>query len=116
MAISGAGMQNVLQMLESTSLQAGNSIGAAQNNSAAQLNGAQEGLSFSDTLKNSLDRIDGMRKSANAKGQAYARGDKNVELNDVMVDMQKGSLALQMGVEVRNKVVASYKEIMSMQV
>ncbi|WP_027705526.1 MULTISPECIES: flagellar hook-basal body complex protein FliE [Zymobacter] len=115
MAISGVGMQNVLQMLESTSLQAGNTIGSAQN-SAAQISNAQEGLSFSDTLKNSLDRIDGMRKSADAKGQAYARGDKNVQLNDVMVDMQKGSLALQMGVEVRNKVVTSYKEIMNMQV
>ena len=113
MAISGVGMQNVLQMLESTSLQAGNTIGAAQ--SAVQTSGTGE-LSFADSLKNSLDRIDGMRKSADAKGQAYARGDKSVQLNDVMVDMQKGSLALQMGVEVRNKMVASYKEIMNMQV
>lgn len=115
MAISGVGMQNVLQMLESTSLQAGNTVGGVQNG-AAQVGNVQEGLSFSDTLKNSLDRIDGMRKSAQVKGQAYARGDKSVQLNDVMVDMQKGSLALQMGVEVRNKMVSSYKEIMNMQV
>lgn len=115
MAISGVGMQNVLQMLESTSLQAGNSVSGVQNG-AAQVSNAQEGLSFSDTLKNSLDRIDGMRKGAQVKGEAYARGDKSVQLNDVMVDMQKGSLALQMGVEVRNKMVSSYKEIMNMQV
>ena len=115
MAIAGAGMQNVLQMLESTSLQAGNTVGAAQR-SSAQLMPSQDGLSFSDALKSSLDRIDGMRKSAQLKGQAYARGDKSVQLNDVMVDLQKGSLALQMGVEVRNKMVSSYKEIMNMQV
>ncbi|MDR2226524.1 MAG: flagellar hook-basal body complex protein FliE, partial [Providencia sp.] len=32
------------------------------------------------------------------------------------VDMQKASLSLQMGIQVRNKLVAAYQEIMSMPV
>ena len=113
MTIAAAGMQNVLQMLEATSLQAGNTVNVAPHGIA---DSRQDTLNFADTLKSSLDRIDGLRKSAEAKGHAYARGDKNVQLNDVMIDLQKGSLALQMGVEVRNKLVSSYKEVMSMQV
>jgi flagellar hook-basal body complex protein FliE len=33
-----------------------------------------------------------------------------------MVDMQKAGLAFEMGVQVRNRVVNAYKEIMNMQV
>ncbi|MFN6886260.1 flagellar hook-basal body complex protein FliE, partial [Proteus mirabilis] len=47
---------------------------------------------------------------------AFTLGTPGVELNDVMVDMQKSSISLQMGVQVRNKLVAAYQEIMSMQV
>jgi flagellar hook-basal body complex protein FliE len=38
-----------------------------------------------------------------------------VALNDVMVDMQKANISFQMGLQVRNKVVAAYQEIMNMQ-
>ncbi|MDK1009411.1 flagellar hook-basal body complex protein FliE, partial [Cronobacter sakazakii] len=37
-------------------------------------------------------------------------------LNDVMVDLQKSSISLQMGIQVRNKLVAAYQDIMNMQV
>lgn len=116
MAVTGAGMESALKMLESTALQAGNQIAARQRaQDTAGISGAQE-PDFASALKSSIDRIDGMDKSAKLKGQAFARGDKDVALNDVMVDVQKGKLALQMGVEVRNKLVGAYKEVMNMQV
>jgi flagellar hook-basal body complex protein FliE len=37
-----------------------------------------------------------------------------VALNDVMVDMQKANIGFQMGLQVRNRVVAAYQEIMNM--
>ncbi len=42
--------------------------------------------------------------------------DHGVALNDVMTDMQKASVSMQMGIQVRNKLVAAYQEVMSMQV
>ena len=39
-----------------------------------------------------------------------------VALNDVMTDLQKSSVSLQMGIQVRNKLVTAYQEMMSMQV
>jgi len=38
-----------------------------------------------------------------------------VALNDVMVDLQKANVAFQTGVQVRNKLVSAYQEMMSMQ-
>ncbi|WP_163454931.1 flagellar hook-basal body complex protein FliE, partial [Escherichia coli] len=46
----------------------------------------------------------------------FTLGKSNVSLNDVMVDMQKASLSLQMGIQVRNKLVAAYQEVMSIPV
>jgi flagellar hook-basal body complex protein FliE len=33
-----------------------------------------------------------------------------------MTDMQKASVSMQMGIQVRNKLVSAYQEVMSMQV
>jgi len=41
---------------------------------------------------------------------------ENVELHDVMIASQKASITLQATMEVRNKVVEAYQEIMRMQV
>jgi hypothetical protein len=38
-----------------------------------------------------------------------------VALNDVMTDLQKASVSLQMGIQVRNKLVSAYQEVMGMQ-
>ena len=43
-------------------------------------------------------------------------GAPGVELNDVMVDMQKASVAFEMGKQVRNRLVTAYKDVMNMQV
>jgi len=39
-----------------------------------------------------------------------------VSLNDVMVDLQKSSVSMQMGIQVRNKLVSAYQDVMNMQV
>lgn len=116
MAVTGAGMESALKMLESTALQAGNQVGAGQGVQKTTGPSGTSSPDFANALKTSIDRIDGMDKSAKLKGEAFARGEKGVALNDVMVDVQKGKLALQMGVEVRNKLVGAYKEVMNMQV
>jgi flagellar hook-basal body complex protein FliE len=41
-------------------------------------------------------------------------GTGDVQLNDVMIDMQKASIGFQAAVQVRNKLVAAYQTIASM--
>ena len=98
-----------------------------QLNRAAQ---AASGMGTSDTpvtnggfaakLTEALDNISGTQNQADTASQAYSTGATNsaspLGLNDVMVDMQKSSIALQTGVQVRNKLVTAYNDIMNMSV
>ena len=69
---------------------------------------------FSGALKQSLARISEAQNNAYGQAQDFELGKPGVALNDVMVDLQKASIGFQMGVQVRNKVVAAYQEVMNM--
>lgn len=71
---------------------------------------------FAGELKNSIERINSLQQTSAATTKAFQLGDPNVSLNQVMVDKQKAGLAFDMGVQVRNKLVSAYKDIMNMQV
>jgi flagellar hook-basal body complex protein FliE len=72
--------------------------------------------SFMQTLRTALDRVDGTIAGANGSAQAFASGDQNIPLSDVMVSLEQANLALQMASGVRDKVVAAYSSVMNMQV
>ncbi|MDX1561428.1 MAG: flagellar hook-basal body complex protein FliE [Gammaproteobacteria bacterium] len=46
--------------------------------------------------------------------EAFERGDPNIALPDVMIALQKASLAFQAMTEVRNQLVNAYQEVMNM--
>lgn len=75
-----------------------------------------ENSQFSNILLNSINNISGMQTFAKQQSQAYLTGAEGIGLNDVMVSIQKSSVALNLGVQVRNKLVSAYQEIMSMPV
>jgi len=102
-------IESVLQQMRSMTQAAQ----AGERNAAAS--GAQAaGGSFADALKQSLDRISDGQQQASSQAQAFELGAPGVALNDVMIDMQKASIGFQMGLQVRNKVVQAYQEIMSL--
>lgn len=71
---------------------------------------------FGDHLISAVNEINTTRINSAKKAEDFTLGKADISLNDVMVDMQKASLSLQMGIQVRNKLVAAYQEIMSMPV
>ena len=77
--------------------------------------GTEVGGGFAGELKKSLDRISDTQQNAYSQAEAFELGKPGVALNDVMVDMQKANIGFQMGLQVRNKLVAAYQEIMNMQ-
>ena len=76
--------------------------------------GRTPGASFADVLKQGLDKVNHAQQTADAKATAFSRGTPGVELGDVMVEMQKASVAFRATTEVRNRFVAAYQEIMNM--
>lgn len=73
-------------------------------------------LDFADALKTSLQQVSNTQKTAEDLGKRFAMGDDTVSLSDTMIAMQKSSIAFQGTVQVRNKLVAAYHDIMNMQV
>lgn len=100
------GIESVLQQLQATALQAG---------AKQPINPVQE-AGFASEMKAALGKISETQNTAKIQAQKFELGVPGVALNDVMVDMQKSSLSLQLGIQVRNKLVSAYQEIMSMQV
>lgn len=73
-------------------------------------------VDFADALKNSLGAVSEAQLKAGDMGKKFQMGDDSVSLSDVMVSMQKASIGFQATVQVRNKLVSAYHEIMNMQV
>ena len=71
---------------------------------------------FAAALKASLDQVNGAQQKAEDMGRRFAMGDDSVNLSDVMIAGQKANIAFQATVQVRNKLVSAYHDIMNMQV
>lgn len=84
--------------------------------SAATVAGDSTKVTFSNSLKAMLDQVNDQQLKADGLAQKFALGDDSVNLSDVMIERQKASLSLQATVQVRNKLVSAYHEIMNMQV
>jgi flagellar hook-basal body complex protein FliE len=77
---------------------------------------AGESGGFANALKTSLDSVAKTQNDSAALQKSFTVGDPNTNLQDVMVAMQKSNIAFQQAVQVRNKLVQAYHDIMNMQV
>lgn len=73
-----------------------------------------EGPTFGETLQGAVDRVNDLQQTAGELQTAYEQGDPNVDITRVMVAGQKSEVAFQSMVQVRNRVVQAYEEIMNM--
>lgn len=71
---------------------------------------------FGQLLKSAIDNVNGLQAEAKDKATAFEMGDRRVSLGDAMIASQKASVAFEATVQVRNKIVEAYKEIMNMPV
>ncbi len=71
---------------------------------------------FGNVLKAQIDEVAAAQASSKAIQEAFVLGDDKVSLSDTMVEMQKSSVKFQMAVQVRNKAIQAYSDIMNMQV
>ena len=75
---------------------------------------AEKKKTFGDTMKEFVQDVDKMQKVADYQVERYATGDLK-DIHEVMIAAQQANLSLQLLVEVRNKVMESYRELMRMQ-
>lgn len=71
---------------------------------------------FSEMLKQAIDNVNGLQQNTSDLRNRFEMGDQDVSLGDVMIASNKSSLAFDATIQVRNKMVEAYKEVMSMPV
>lgn len=71
---------------------------------------------FSQMLKQAIDNVNGLQQNTSDLRNRFEMGDKDISLGEVMIAANKSSLAFDATVQVRNKMVEAYKEVMSMPV
>lgn len=74
----------------------------------------QQGVDFGALLKQSIDQVNSIQQDASSLSERFEIGDPNVDLTQVMVAVQKASVAFQAITQVRNKLVSAYQDIMNM--
>lgn len=87
---------------------------AAGNPAAAGVEGVENG-SFGRTLADAVRAVNDQQVKASAISESYERGDTN-DIVQVMVERQKASLGFEATLQVRNKLLGAYRDIMNMPV
>lgn len=100
---------SVLSQIRSLQGQIG-AAGAPAAGTAAPVRGA----GFAETLQNTVGRVNDAQLEANALQSAYEFGDPKVDLVRVMLASQEAQIGFRATVEVRNRLVQAYQEIMNM--
>ncbi len=77
--------------------------------------GNNNGVSFSDFLNNSINKVSNLQNEAEKLNQAFAIG-KTDNIHQVMIASEKAEMALQFTLQIRNKIMDAYQEIMRMPV
>ncbi len=76
--------------------------------------GTAEAPGFKQALSNAIDQVSQTQASAASLQQAFELGDPRADLARVMVAMQQSQVAFRATVEVRNRLVQAYQDVMNM--
>jgi flagellar hook-basal body complex protein FliE len=107
---SQANISAMLQTLRSHQLQAS---GISQHEAEKVTQTGPSG--FTEMVGNALQEVNGAQLKSRAMQEAFERGE-DIPLTDVVIGMQKSSLAFEATLQVRNKVLKAYEQIMNMPV
>ena len=69
---------------------------------------------FAAMLKESIDSVNNTQKTSSNLAKAFETGEPDVSLAEVMIASQKASVSFQAMLQVRNKLVDAYKDVMNM--
>ena len=81
----------------------------------AERGGEKDGASFGDVLKDAISTANQLQKQSDQEIQKLMTGETQ-DLHTTLIAVQKADLSFQMMMQVRNKIIQAYQEILRMQV
>lgn len=73
-------------------------------------------VDFSKVMQNAVGQVNELQQNSGDLKTAFEMGDPNVSLAEVMIASQKASVAFEATLQVRNKMVEAYQEVMRMSI
>jgi flagellar hook-basal body complex protein FliE len=89
-------------------------VGTSASPAAPAAGSADRGASFGDALTRLVGAVEQSHAGANGAVNGMLSG--QVDVHDAMIALQRADMTLQFGVQVRNKLVNAYQDIMRMPV
>lgn len=72
------------------------------------------GSDFGKVLQGTINTLENLHQDANTSIQKFLTGEKE-DIHTTVLATQKAEMAFDLGLQVRNKVISAYQEIMKMQ-
>ena len=72
--------------------------------------------SFSRVLRDAIDSVNDTQMKSSDMQKAFELGDPDIDLQDVMVQMAKSNISFQTMIQVRNRIISAYQDVMNMPV
>jgi flagellar hook-basal body complex protein FliE len=102
-------VNGVLAQIRALSAQA-----AAQQSRTAAAPAASGSDGFGSLLRNAIDKVNTAQGEASRQQRAFEMGDANTDLASVMLATTKAQVSFRSMVEVRNRLISAYQDIMNM--
>ena len=103
------GIDQMLSVLRATAAQAN----GRTNEAGSATPGTPD---FSQVLQKTIEQVNLTQQQAEDMAAKFAAGDGNANLHEVMISLQKASISFQEMVQVRNRLVTAYHDVMNIQV
>ena len=71
---------------------------------------------FINFFQKALGEISNVQNNLKKNVQKFQLNNSDISLNDLMIDLQKSSISIELAIQVRNRIISAYKEIMNQQI
>lgn len=75
---------------------------------------SKAGAGFGELFNRAIDQVNETQKASAELAKAYEQGRPGVDITDVMIASEKAGVSFQAMVQVRNKLVEAYRDVMNM--
>jgi len=115
MAVDKISMDDLLAKMQAAREALAGSPVRAASKSAESAGGAPK-VDFASLLKTTIEQVDNAQHRADALAKEFQLGNPKVSLEETMIAAQEANLSLQTVIQVRNRLISAYHDIMNMQV
>lgn len=103
-------MNSIDALLKSPAIGQGNLSGVS-----ARRGDGDAGADFSDILRDAFELAEAQEARDKGSVLSLLTGEVN-DISEILIDSEKAKIALRLTIEVRNKILEAYNEVMNMQV